>query len=97
MLDNIGERPRGFVLDLSRVPFIDETAAHALISFFHKAKKRGVRVAVAGIQPHVLHTIVHSGLPRHLVLLAPDFDTAMKRLAKAEGEGPPREAGEGAG
>jgi sulfate permease, SulP family len=84
VLDNIGEKPRGFVLDLSRVPFIDDTAAHALISFFEKAKKRRVRVAVAGIQPHVLHTIVHSGMPRHLVLLAPDFDTALKRLKAAE-------------
>ena len=84
VLDNIGEKPRGFVLDLSRVPFIDDTAAHALIGFFNKAKKRGVPVAVAGIQPHVLHTIVHSGLPRHLVILAPDFDAAIKRLTRAE-------------
>ncbi|MDE2363236.1 MAG: SulP family inorganic anion transporter [Hyphomicrobiales bacterium] len=94
VLDNIGERPRGFVLDLSRVPFIDDTAAHALIAFFKKAQKRNVKVAIAGIQPPVLHTIVHSGLPRRLVLLAPDFATAIQRLTKALDGAPDSEAAE---
>ncbi len=83
VLDRIGEKPRGFVLDLGRVPFIDETAAHALISFFEKAQKRSVRVAIAGIQKPVLRTLIQNGLDRRLVTLAPDAETARKRLSGA--------------
>ena len=80
-LDQIGEKPRGFVLDLSRVPFVDETAAHALIAFFGKAQKRGVRVAVAGVQRPVLRTLLQNGLDRRMVIMAPDVDAARKRLS----------------
>ncbi|MCC2104212.1 MAG: sodium-independent anion transporter, partial [Hyphomicrobiales bacterium] len=81
VLDQIGEKPRGFVLDLSRVPFVDETAAHALIAFFGKAQKRGVRVAVAGVQRPVLRTLLQNGLDRRMVIMAPDVDAARKRLS----------------
>ena len=81
VLDQIGEKPRGFVLDLSRVPFVDETAAHALIAFFGKAQKRGVRVAVAGVQRSVLRTLLQNGLDRRMVIMAPDVDAARKRLS----------------
>ena len=83
VLDRIGEKPRGFVLDLGRVPFIDETAAHALIAFFGKAQKRGVRVAVAGVQRPVLRTLLQNGLDRHIVTMAPDVDAARRRLSRA--------------
>ncbi|MCC2106409.1 MAG: sodium-independent anion transporter, partial [Hyphomicrobiales bacterium] len=69
------------VLDLSRVPFVDETAAHALIAFFGKAQKRGVRVAVAGVQRPVLRTLLQNGLDRRMVIMAPDVDAARKRLS----------------
>jgi len=81
VLDQIGEKPRGFVLDLSRVPFIDETAAHALIAFFGKARKRGVRVAVAGVQRTVLRTLLQNGLDRRMITMAPDTEAARKRLS----------------
>ena len=81
VLDQIDEKPRGFVLDLSRVPFVDETAAHALIAFFGKAQKRGVRVAVAGVQRPVLRTLLQNGLDRRMVIMAPDVDAARKRLS----------------
>ena len=81
VLDQIDEKPRGFVLDLSRVPFVDETAAHALIAFFGKAQKRGVRVAVAGVQRSVLRTLLQNGLDRRMVIMAPDVDAARKRLS----------------
>lgn len=83
MLDRIGEKPRGFVLDLGRVPFIDETAAHALIAFFRKAQKRGVRVAIAGVQKPVLRALLQNGLDRHVVTLAPDVEIARRRLSTA--------------
>ena len=90
VLDRIGEKPRGFVLDIGRVPFIDETAAHALISFFEKAHKRGVRVAIAGIQKPVLRTLIQNGLDRHLVTLAADVETARQRLSAAADRKPER-------
>jgi SulP family sulfate permease len=83
VLDRIGEKPRGFVLDLGRVPFIDETAAHALIAFFRKAQKRGVRVAIAGVQKPVLRALLQNGLDRHVVTLAPDVEIARRRLSTA--------------
>lgn len=85
VLDNIGERPTGFVLDLARVPFIDDTAAHALIAFFEKAHRRSVRVAIVGVQKAVLRTLLQSGLNRRLILLAPDVDGARARLSKIAG------------
>ncbi len=81
VLDRIGEKPRGFVLDLGRVPFIDETAAHALIAFFGKAQKRGVRVAIAGVQRPVLRALIQNGLDRHIVTLAADVEIARRRLS----------------
>ena len=87
VLDRIGEKPRGFVLDLGRVPFIDETAAHALIAFFRKAHKRGVRVAIAGAQKPVLRALIQNGLDRHMVTMAPDVEIARRRLSGATEKG----------
>ncbi len=85
VLDNIGERPVGFVLDLSRVPFIDGTAAHAIVGFFEKARRRGVRVAIAGVQDPVLRVLEDNGLEGFDVALTPDLDSARELLSKPSG------------
>ncbi|MDE2579628.1 MAG: STAS domain-containing protein [Hyphomicrobiales bacterium] len=80
VLDRIDGKPHGFVLDLSRVPFADATAAHALSSFVDKAHGRGIRVALAGVQKPVLKSLLHNGLDRHHFMLSPDAETARAKL-----------------
>ncbi len=75
-LDQIGRRPKTFVLDLSRVPLADGAAAHALHGFIDREKKRGVRVLLAGASRGVHRTLVAHGVNSRLVHFSVDVADA---------------------
>ena len=82
VIDNIGQRPRVFVLDLSAVPLADGTGAQALIGFVEKARRAGTRVIVAGATRTVLASLLHSGLGRDLVSYVSSVEEARKRAER---------------
>ena len=82
MLDEIGARPKAFVLDLSAVPLADGAGAQALIGFATKATRAGAKVYVSGAAPQVADTLVACGLGTELVTYAPDLAEA-QTLARA--------------
>ena len=81
VLDEIGARPKAFVLDLSAVPLADGAGAQALIGFATKATRAGARVYIAGAAPQVADTLIACGLGAGLVAYAPDLAEA-RRLAR---------------
>ena len=83
VLDEIGARPKAFVLDLSAVPLADGAGAQALIGFATKAKRAGARVYIAGAAPPVADTLVACGLDGKLVAYAADLAGA-RRLARSD-------------
>ena len=82
VLDEIGARPKAFVLDLSAVPLADGAGAQALIGFATKAKRAGAKVYIAGAAPQVMGTLVACGLDGSLVTYAPEMNEA-RRLARS--------------
>ncbi len=76
VLDRIGQTPRVFVLDLSRVPFVDSTAAQSLSGFVRKAAKAGTSVILAGAPPAVQRELVAHGLGPPAVSYAGSIDEA---------------------
>jgi SulP family sulfate permease len=61
-LDRIGERPRAYVLDVSRVQILDSTAAATIVGFVQKAGKRGALIYIAGARPAIRHRLSAQGL-----------------------------------
>ena len=82
VLDEIGARPKAFVLDLCAVPLADGAGAQALIGFATKATRAGAKVYIAGAAPQVADTLVACGLDEALVTYAPDM-TEARRLARS--------------
>jgi SulP family sulfate permease len=63
-LDEIGERPKAYVIDVSAVPLIDSTAAATIAGFARRAHRHGVAVYVAGARPAVREILaIHGGEP----------------------------------
>ena len=83
VLDEIGARPKAFVLDLSAVPLADGAGAQALIGFATKATRAGAKVYIAGAAPQVADTLIACGLGAELVAYAPDLAEA-RRLARSQ-------------
>ncbi|SNB81451.1 sulfate permease, SulP family [Rhodoblastus acidophilus] len=75
-LDQIGRRPKIFVLDLSRVPLADGAAAHALHNFISRERKHGVKVILAGASRGVHRTLAAHGVNSRLVHFSPDVADA---------------------
>jgi SulP family sulfate permease len=82
VLDEIGARPKAFVLDLSAVPMADGAGAQTLIGFATKATRAGAKVYIAGAAPQVADTLIACGLGTDLVTYAPDLAEA-RRLARS--------------
>ena len=83
VLDRIGDRPRAYVFDLSAVPLADATAARTLMGFIDKARRRGVRVVLAGASRPVLRTLLDNGVTRGVVAYASSVKEARRRLDRA--------------
>jgi SulP family sulfate permease len=75
-LDQIGQRPKAFVLDLAGVPLADGAAAHALHGFVERERRRGVRLYVSGASREVRRVLVAHGVNSRLVHFSPDEDEA---------------------
>lgn len=61
-LDEIGERPKAYVIDFSAVPLIDSTAAVTIEGFARKARRHGAAVFLAGARPAVRAALQTHGL-----------------------------------
>jgi SulP family sulfate permease len=53
VFDRIADKHRNFVLDCSKVPFLDSTAANVIEGAARKASRAGVRFYIAGASPQV--------------------------------------------
>lgn len=63
-LDEIGERPKAYVVDVLAVPLIDSTAAATIAGFARRAHRHAVPVYVAGARPAVREVLAaHGGSP----------------------------------
>lgn len=87
VLERIGSRPKALVLDLSKVPFADSTAARTLLSIAHETTRRGAQLYIAGASPAVRRVLTHEGLKVPLVRYAANVaaarDAASRALATA--------------
>ena len=61
-LERIGDPPKGFILDLSAVPFVDYSAAHALNGFLKAAHKHGAVVYLTGAPAAVRRDLIRFGI-----------------------------------
>ncbi|MCL2715756.1 MAG: SulP family inorganic anion transporter [Alphaproteobacteria bacterium] len=82
VLARLGETPRAVILDLSAVPFADNSGAHTLIGFAEKARHRGAPVIIAGASRPLLRSLLSAGLSRRLVRYAPTVALAHERALK---------------
>jgi len=85
VLSRLGEKPRAVILDLSAVPFADNSGAHILVAFAEKAHKRGAQVFIAGASRAVTRSLLSAGLSRRLVRYAPSVAVAHARALKVIG------------
>lgn len=83
-LDRIGHRPRYFVLDFSRVPVIDSTAATTIEGFVRKQCARGAKVLVAGASRHVRQELLTHGVREPAVAFRPDVESALAARHEAD-------------
>jgi SulP family sulfate permease len=61
-LGQVSKRPRALILDMENVPVIDSTGLRALTAVVSDSRKRGVRVLLADLDPHVREAIAESPL-----------------------------------
>jgi SulP family sulfate permease len=84
-LDEIGERPRAYVVDVSAVPLIDSTAAATIAGFARRAHRHGVVVYVTGARPAVRAVLTTHGGSPPVVRFEPTIEDA---TAAAHGRAP---------
>ena len=61
-LDQIGQHPKVFVLDMTDVPLVDTTAARMLGEFATKLSRSGSKLYLAGARRSVRRTLLIAGL-----------------------------------
>jgi SulP family sulfate permease len=88
-LDEIGERPKAYVIDVSAAPLIDSTAAATIAGFARRAKARGAAVYIAGAQPAVREALRARRPADATLAFEPSVE---KALAAAHGENRPEAA-----
>ena len=84
-LEEIGERPKAYVIDVSAVPLIDSTAAAATAGFARRAHRRGAIVYVAGARSAVREVLAAHGGVSPVLRFEGTLDEAM---ALAHGHAP---------
>jgi SulP family sulfate permease len=60
-LERVGA-PRVLVLDFSAVPFIDSTAARALVAFSAKMRRTGTKIYLSAVRQNVRQMLKRAGL-----------------------------------
>ncbi|MBS7703905.1 SulP family inorganic anion transporter [Chelatococcus asaccharovorans] len=76
VLERIGVFPKAVVLDLSRVPLADSTAALSLKLAVDTIRSNGAAVVVCGARPEVRHILKQEGVKPPIVSYASDVDRA---------------------
>ena len=66
-LERIGEPPKGFILDLTQVPFVDYSAAHSLRGFLKSATRHNAVVYLTGAPAQVRRDLIRYGIKKPLV------------------------------
>ncbi|MFT3989070.1 SulP family inorganic anion transporter [Aestuariivirga sp.] len=61
-LERIGDPPKGFILDMAQVPFVDYSAAHSLHGFLKVAHKHGAVVYLTGAPASVRRDLIKYGI-----------------------------------
>ena len=64
ILERIDDVPKGFILDLADVPFVDYSAAHSLEGFLKKTAKLNVPVFLTGASVHVRRELIRFGIKK---------------------------------
>ncbi len=65
-LDQLGEHPRAYVIDMAEVPILDSTGAAIIEGFARKVARREAALYIAGARPSVRHVLVAHGVkPPH--------------------------------
>jgi SulP family sulfate permease len=79
-LENVGASAKAHVLDVSQVPFIDASGAHALSGFVSKARQKHIQVALAGASAHLRHELARYQIGTKDVVFAGSVEKALKAL-----------------
>lgn len=87
VLEQIGETPKAFILDLSNVPLTDQTGAQTILTFAHKAKRNGARVMIAGARRDVIRMFIKAGMDRSQVDYASSVAEARAKFARRQNAG----------
>lgn len=80
VLDGIIGRDGNFVLDFSKTPLIDSTAANVVEGVARKAQRAGVRMFITGTSPSVRQTLIANGVRAPLVTYEPTVAAALEQL-----------------
>lgn len=80
-LDRINDKPRAIILDFTNVPFVDVSAAHALLGFIHKSNRQQVPVYLAGASLHVRRELLANGIRKPLVSYGPAVEDCLAAIA----------------
>jgi SulP family sulfate permease len=83
VLDRISDRCRALVIDMSAVPFLDSSGANALEGVARGARRRGVRLVIAGAARDVRRDLALHGVAEPEVAHVPDIRAAQALLATA--------------
>jgi SulP family sulfate permease len=82
VLDRISDRCRALVIDMSAVPFLDSTGANALEGVARGARRRGVRLVIAGAARDVRRDLALHGVAEPEVAHVRDIAAAQALLAR---------------
>lgn len=80
-LDRINETPRAIILDFANVPFVDVSAAHALLGFIEKSNRQQVPVYLAAASLHVRRELLANGIRKPLVSYGPTVEACLAAIA----------------
>ena len=81
-LDAIGERPKGYILDLSDAAVLDSSGAAAIAAFARKAARAGARIYVAGASSEVARTLMRQGLRPPLARYRTSVEAAARSVRR---------------
>ncbi len=79
-LERISVPPKGYVLDFTKVPFVDYSAAHSLHGFLKKAHKQGSKVSLTGATTHVRRELIRFGIKRPLVRYGHSIEDCVRAI-----------------
>lgn len=85
-LDRIGEHPKAYVMDLSRVPVLDSSAAATIAGFARRAQRQGAAVVIAGAPRAVRRLLLMQGVRPPVVRYRTTLAEAVA-TARGQGEG----------